>query len=117
MGVPVDQSGHRQRALEIDDLGRRADVRLDLGRRADRDDRVAAYRDRLRHRSRFVYGDDFAALQDEVGRSDRSGGAILGGDGGERADDQRGGEEERKRPAGHGNPHYYYAPGPPPAPM
>ena len=45
--VRVDEPGHRERALEIDDPRRRADVPLDLLVGSERDDRVADDGDRL----------------------------------------------------------------------
>ena len=56
MAVPLDESGDDELPLQIDHLRRRADVALDLGAAAERDDAVAAHRHSfcLRHASSTV---------------------------------------------------------------
>jgi hypothetical protein len=80
MNVTFDQTGHGERAFEIDHLRRRTDVGLDLRRGSDGGDGVAADRQRLGRRPRLVDRDDLAAAQHEVGRPD--GGARLRADAG-----------------------------------
>ena len=69
MAVPLDEAGHRELAAEVDHFGARADVPLDLGVRAERDDAAAAGGERLHFRRRLER-DDLAVVEHEIGRCD-----------------------------------------------
>ena len=70
--VPLDEAGDHQLPLDVDDLGLRPDVLLDVGVDADGDDPSAADGDRLRLGRAVLDGDDLAVGDDQVGdRRDR----------------------------------------------
>ena len=58
--MPLDESGDRQRAIEVDDLGLVTDVALQLGESPHRDDAIAHHRNRLRLGLHRIDGDDGA---------------------------------------------------------
>ena len=68
VAVALDEAGDREPAREVDDRASRARRARDLGVGADRDDPVAADRERLRLGPRRVHGHDLAAAQHQIGR-------------------------------------------------
>ena len=61
----VDQSRNNRTAREFDHTGRRAGERADVGRAPERDDPIAAHRERLGRSA--VERDDLAVEEDRVG--------------------------------------------------
>ena len=66
MAVALDESGNDELPLQIDHARRRADVALELGTAAERDDSVTAHRDSFCLRHAVVDGDDSAVRQHQV---------------------------------------------------
>ena len=54
-------------AGEVDRAGSRSYARADLPVRADRNDRISAYRETLHHAARAILGVDAAVQKDEIG--------------------------------------------------
>ena len=86
--VRVDEPWRRERTLEVDHPGGRADVPLDLLAGSEGHDRIAAHGHRLHLGPRLVHRHDFAAADDEVGRPHRAR-RLPGGPRGEREHEGR----------------------------
>ncbi len=79
--MSLDEAGHGQMALQVDDPGGRADVGLDLAVAPYRDDPVVLDRQGLRLRDGLLQSDDLAVLDDEIGRLRRLAARGEDGDG------------------------------------
>ncbi len=73
VAVAFDESGNRQPAVQVDDLGRLSHVRGDFLVASHRDDSIAGHRDGLGFGNRIVHSDDPSVPEYQVGRREYRG--------------------------------------------
>ncbi len=78
VGVPLDEAGHQQPPLKVDELRLRAGHRPGAGLITDMDDGIAAHRDRVRPWRGTAHGVDGTVIEHEIRRAVRDRRGLLG---------------------------------------